>query len=351
MPEQKDGSGEKTNPLMTDYKDIPPVIRDAAGNEIELRPYYGEKDRNYVHFLVYSTYFDLVPQGVRHLLRSPVVLGLWLAIVSFLYMWIPAHLSWQAKFLTWVRIAIVFAGLCGGVFALFMLADQKAHRKIQESLQTDLKDPGAYYRTDNGNFWVLTVQGQPVACIGLDHHLEPVYKHQAPQELTHRLAEDEAIRMAHWKQVAYVLARIDDAIRSFVIRYLTKKKGDASAKEVLFDAHKPNEAHIRHLAVKTNLQSKGLSTPLLKRVAFWAHAHQIDYLFAETNELQTKASAILSKRHGYQLVSKKKNGLFGEISLWRLDVKLWMSKEIEKRELQRQERERIAEEEELKEYM
>ncbi|KAI7887143.1 hypothetical protein K492DRAFT_233025 [Lichtheimia hyalospora FSU 10163] len=332
---------------MENQNPLPPVARDAAGNKIEMRPYYGDKDLNYVHYLVYSTDFDLVPRGVRRLLQSPVVMSVWLAIFASVYTWVPPYLVnliGAEQLLLYIRIAVVIGSVGGGLLSLFWWVDKQAHARIQEALLHDLKDPGEYYRKDNGNFWLLTVQDQPVACIGIDHHQDNVYSAaHAPKE---NLADSEAIRQAKWPRVAYGLARIDDTIRGWV----TKQHHDENDKKVIFKAHKPNEATLRRLAVKSNLQGKGLSTPLLKRVAFWAHAQQIEYLYAETNEHQTTMADILSKRHGYNLVSTTRVGLTGEKRLWRLDVKLWMSKELEARDQRNLEKEMQEEKEELKGY-
>lgn len=331
---------------MENQNPLPPVARDAAGNKIEMRPYYGDKDLNYVHYLVYSTDFDLVPRGVRRLLQSPLVVSVWLAIFASVYTWLPPYLVGLIgadQLLLYIRIAVVIASVGGGLLSLFWWVDKQAHMRIQEALLHDLKDPGDYYRKDNGNFWLLTVQDQPVACIGIDHHQSNVYSASPSRE---NLADSEAIRQAKWPRVAYVLARIDDTIRGWVTTRHREEKKD----KVIFKAHKPNEATLRRLAVKTNLQGKGLSTPLLKRVAFWAHAQQIEYLYAETNELQTTMADILSKRHGYDLVSTTRVGLTGEKRLWRLDVKLWMSKELEARDQRNLEKEMQEEKEELKGY-
>ncbi|KAI8147333.1 hypothetical protein BJV82DRAFT_343941 [Fennellomyces sp. T-0311] len=324
--------------------DIPPPATDANGSKIEMRPYYGQKDLNYVHYLVYSTSFDLVPKGVRRLLTSPLVISSWLAVFAALYVLIPQQLAsygWPNELMLAVKIAVVIASTGGGLLGLSWYVDRYVvGNPVYAALANDLRDPGEYYRKDDGNFWLLTVQGQPVACIGMDHHQTTVME-AAPGPAN--MANSQEIQQADWPKVAAFLARIDDTMRNF----LAKKP----APKVFFKAHKPNEASVRRLHVKSNLQDQGLSTPLLKRVAFWAHSHQVEYLFAETNELQGKLAEILRKRHGYELVSTTKTGFFGKTKLWRLDVKLWMSKEIEARDQQKLKEDEKKEVEELKEYM
>lgn len=330
--------------------ELPPPARDAAGTKIEMRPYYGPKDLEYVHYLFASSHLDLVPRGVKLRLQSPWFLGAWAAWTAAMFGYIPRQLAnwWPAELMVGVYIVLTIGCVGGGIAFLFWIVDRHdVSVQVTEALVNDLRDPGEYYREEGGNFWVLTVQDQPVACIGLDHHRGPVLKRK-PEST--RLADSPAIQQAQWKTLAQALARIDDAVRWAVLQ-LKQKLQTAPENPVLFKEHKPNEASVRRLAVKPNLQKNGLSTPLLKRVAFWAHAHQIDYIYAETNELQTRMEEILSKKHGYELVSRTRQGLVGKKSLWRLDVKLWMSKELEAREKQKQEEELKKEEEELKKYM
>lgn len=344
----------------TPAPDSIPTARDANGSKIEMRPYFGPGDLKYVQYLVYSTYYDKVPRGVKLLLLSPWVGPPYAAWVAFLVTYLPnqlVYLGWTPNMILGARAVVAFAAIVLGLACAFYYVDRYiVSERVIEALDNDLKDPGEYYRQDQGNFWVLTVNNVPVGCIGMDHHQSDVVKHRLAPETT-SLADSEAIRQAKWKRTAYILARVDDAMRIGVntlhknIRRLLFGLDKPESSKILFRAHKPNEASIRRLAVKTNLQDRGLSTPLLKRVAFWAHSHQVEYLYAETDELQPKMEEILQKRHGYELVSRKRTGLFQRTSVWRLDVKLWMSKELEAREKQRQEEELLKEEEELKEYV
>ncbi|KAI9271766.1 hypothetical protein BDA99DRAFT_500925 [Phascolomyces articulosus] len=335
-------STSQTNP------NIPPPATDANGSKIELRPYYGEKDLQYVHYLVYSTAFDLVPRGVRYILSSPFVLSAWVLVFASLFVLIPKQLAsfgWPQELMLAARIAIVVASMGGGLLFFYWFVDHfVVATQVYRALANDLKDPGAYYRTDQGNFWLLTVQNQPVGCIGMDMHKNTVME-QAPEDPN--LAGSSAIRQAQWPKTAAFLASVDDTLRGIVMG--KKEKKDQQGR-VLFKAHKPNEASIRRLAVKSNLQDHGLSTPLLKRVAFWAHSHQVEYLYAETNQLETKLADILSKRHGYELVSTTKAGWTGYKKVWRLDVKFWMDKEVAEREKQKELEQEAKEMDELKDY-
>lgn len=349
----------KRKTVSTPPSDSIPTARDANGSKIEMRPYYGAKDLKYVQYLVYSTYYDKVPRGVKLLLLSPWVGPPYLAWLAAVVFYLPnqlVYLGWTPSMILGARAVLAFAGIVLGLACAFYYVDRNiVSERVIEALDNDLKDPGEYYRQDQGNFWVLTVNDVPVGCIGMDHHQSDVVKHQLAPETT-SLADSEAIRQAKWKRTAYILARIDDAMRITVstthknVKKLLFGPDKPESSKILFPAHKPYEASVRRLAIKANLQDRGLSTPLLKRVAFWAHSHQVEYLYAETDELQPKMEQVLQKRHGYELVSRKRIGLFQQKSVWRLDVKLWMSKELEAREKQRREEEFLKEQEELKEY-
>lgn len=265
--------------------------------DIGLRPYYPQTDKKYVHYLFYTTYFHLVPRAVLRKLTSPYILGPWMAFyacsLAFMYRWLMTSFTWSnyLYIITFILFSISFHGF-GALFLFWYTDKYDIANRVLDGVNNDLKEPDQYYRGTPkepriGNFWVLTLNNEIVGCIGMDHN---------------------------------------PAI------------------------HKPTEASVRRLAVKLDCQQHGLSTVLLKRVAFWAHAHQIEYLYAECDELQTNVPDILVKRHGYKLMEKKKQGLFGEKSTFRLDVKLWMSQELERRKEEKILEDLQKEEEELKEF-
>ncbi|KAI9483936.1 MAG: hypothetical protein EXX96DRAFT_159592 [Benjaminiella poitrasii] len=291
-------------------KDDSTSPNDKPKAKIALRPYFAETDKKYVHYLFYSTYFNLVLPAVLFRLRSPLVVAPWIALDAVIsnYVWEAVKpFGWEKK----VRIAailfitVIVLGI--GFISVFWYTDKfDITPRIVQGIENDLKEPDVYYRGTaedrrRGNFWVLTLNDEVVGCVGIDHNDQPVVDKQQP-------------------------------------------------KSVLFEAHKPNEASVRRLAVKTDCQDHGLSTVLLKRVAFWAHSQQIEYLYAETNELQTKLAEILVKRHGYTFVSKTKMSYFKTKSVFKLDVKLWMSKELKRRAEEKAKQEQLKEDAELKEY-
>lgn len=264
--------------------------------DIGLRPYYPQTDKKYVHYLFYSTYFHLVPRAVLIKLSSPYILGPWILFyacsITLVHKYlIPLNWSIYLHITTLIIATISLVGF-SALFMFWYTDKYDIANRVLEGINNDLKDPDQYYRGTpfeprTGNFWVLTLNNEIVGCIGMDHN-PSIYK--------------------------------------------------------------PTEASVRRLAVKLDCQHHGLSTVLLKRVAFWAHAHQVEYLFAECNELQTNVPDILTKRHGYKLVETKKQGLFGKKSVFRLDVKLWMSQELERRKEEQILEDLKKEEEELKEY-
>ncbi|KAF7722107.1 hypothetical protein EC973_003687 [Apophysomyces ossiformis] len=357
-------------PIPTDAPSAPTEPDNRPRAKFDLRPYFGSSDLRYVQYLFSSTYLNLVPAGVRLRVMSPFVMGLWLAIFAIMLVAVPqfaGNLGWPIQLRLGLQIAVVVSSLGGGLLAFFWYVDKWiVTERVLQGLENDLKDPAAYYRGQNndlkGNFWVFTINNEPVACIGIDQHLEPVMDRRATAYVRAsarpRLADAPEIATAEWKGVAHILATVDDYIRlvlvglvDLVLDGVEAVRGKKPAKQpILFEAHKPNEASVRRLAVKTEYQGHGLSTALLKRVAFWAHAHQIDYLYAETDELQTHMAQVLEKRHGYQKVSHIKLGPFQSKTVWKLDVKLWMSKELEARQKEQEEEKIRKEEEELKEY-
>jgi GNAT superfamily N-acetyltransferase len=352
-----------------------------AKANIGLRPYFDETDRKYVHYLFYSTYYNLVPRAVRLRLESPFILAIWIAVYAYAILAIPPYISklgLSTAVMVAVRVLVTLVVVGGGLIGLLWYADKfDITQRVMEGLANDLKEPSTYYRGTSdqlrkGNFWVLTLNDEIVGCIGMDQNTTPVidvtskYERYIRASERPRAVDSPEVHQAEWKKTAIVLAHIDDFVRLtlvgvldvardvyYKLRGLNQAELDAKkAKEnpILFEAHKPTEASVRRLAVKMECQNHGLSTVLLKRVAFWAHAHQIEYLYADVDELQTKLADILVKRHGYTFVSKKKLGYFKTKSTYKLDVKLWMSKELERRAEEKIIEDQLKEDAELKEY-
>ncbi|KAI8096883.1 uncharacterized protein BX664DRAFT_325103 [Halteromyces radiatus] len=363
--------------------------------KIELRPYYEETDRKYVQYLFYSTYLNLVPRGVKLRVLSwpPVVSTIWLcafAALVQLTIIVVTPLGWPWAMMVGVYSALVFVSVGGGLVLLLWYVDTyDVSERVLDGIDNDVGDIESFYRgwhiVDNnvehndgtfkrkdddngaskGQFWVLTVNDDVVGCIGVDQHTKPVMKKVDPSRRRRYVRASEQPRMtsspqvaqAEWPRTAYVLAVIDDIVRQVLVgatdlvrdRFHTPNNKE-SPQEILFPVHQENEASVRRLAIKTEFQGHGLSTPLLKRVGFWAHSQNIDYLYAETDELQYEMEQVLEKRHGYKLVSRTKLGWYKTRSVWKLDVKYWMQTIMEQRAKEKELEDQQKEDQELKEY-
>ncbi|ORX50554.1 hypothetical protein DM01DRAFT_1409062 [Hesseltinella vesiculosa] len=356
---------------------------------VEMRPYFEEKDRKFVLYLFYSTYLNLVPRGVklRVIAGPPVIPLVWTALFGalvYLCVQVINPIGWPMMGLATFYAILTLVAISGPLFVLLWYVDKfDVSNRVLEGLDNDLDDIEAFYRgwekspqqeeqqqqrtrdeSVKGQFWVLTVDGNVVGCIGADQHAKDVVKKfthsksNQPMRVADlpQLRHSTEVTQASWPRIAYGLACIDDFVRwvlvscSEKLRRLVGLDAETDVTEILCRAQEPNEGTVRRLAIKTEFQNHGLSTPLLKRVAFWAHSQNIEYLFAETDELQIKMAQILEKQHGYQLVSTQKVGWYGSKSLWRLDVKLWMQQEVERKNKQEELDKQRNEDEELKEY-
>ncbi|SAL99057.1 hypothetical protein [Absidia glauca] len=365
--------------------------------KVELRPYFEDKDRKYVQYLFYSTYLNQVPRGVKLRLLSwpPVIPTIWLGLfgsVLQLTIKVVGPMGWPWFMMVGLYLALVFVSVGSGLAFLLWYVDRyDVSERVLDGIDNDVGDIESFYRswhtvdnkkkehddndgTSKGQFWVLTVNDDVVGCIGVDQHTKPVMKKTDPSRLRTyvraseqpRMAASAEISHAQWPRTAYVLALVDDCVRQVLVgatdlvrdRFKSSStNGDAAGsttapkeEQVLFPVHEKNEASLRRLAVKTEYQGHGLSTPLIKRAAFWAYSQNIDYLYAETDELQYEMEQILEKRHGYKLVSKTKLGGYKTKSIWKLDVKYWMQQVEETRAKEQQAADQRKEDEELKEY-
>ncbi|ORZ15038.1 hypothetical protein BCR42DRAFT_376016 [Absidia repens] len=350
--------------------------------KVELRPYFEDRDRKYVQYLFYSTYLNQVPRGVKLRVLSwpPVVSTVWLALFGLLIQTtikVVGPMGWPWFMMMGLYGALTFVSVGGGLAFLLWYVDRfDVSERVLDGIDNDMGDIESFYPTkyrddddgaSKGQFWVLTVNDEVVGCIGVDQHTKPVTKKVDPSRLRNyvraseqpSMASSSAIAHAEWPRTAYVLARIDDLVRQVLVgatdlvrdRITSKTDTEpAQVTEILFPVHEKNEASLRRLAVKTEYQGHGLSTPLLKRVGFWAYKENIDYLYAETDELQYELEQILEKRHGYKLVSRTKLGWYKTKSVWKLDVKFWMQQLEEERAKQQELDDQRKEDEELKEY-
>ncbi|GAB5591154.1 hypothetical protein Unana1_06054 [Umbelopsis nana] len=335
----------------------PPQKKDP---EIAMRPYFDDSDKKFVQYLYYSTYLNLVTIGVKMRLLSPYVPMLWLAISTFAYFEITNALL-ALNFAPWmlmgIKVFLVIGCIAFGLAGVLWYVDKMVvSERVERGFANDMGDIEQYYlgwdkeeHTVDGertvkkvrssepnfsNFWVLTINGDVIGCVGMLQNQIPIMdkfiaqrtKRMPPPEV---LKTNPEIQNAAWARLSYVLATVDDFVRTWIVRIhntltdMYRLVVPVPKPEVYIDAHKKNEATLQRLAIKTEYQDHGLSTILVKRVILWAHSHGIEHLFATTDELQVKMADILSKRHGFQQVSVKKTGFYSRETLWKLDVKKW----------------------------
>jgi N-acetylglutamate synthase-like GNAT family acetyltransferase len=332
----------------------------SGGPQVAMRPYFDDTDKKYVQYLFFSSYLNLVTIGVKIRLQSPVILISWFIISVIAYIELPKALEvldLGPLIMIGIKGFLVVACFAFGIAGLLWYVDKMVvSQRIERGFANDMGNIEKYYlgwikeeqtvdgetqvqkvRADESNFsnfWVLTVNGDIVGCAGLHHNqldITDKYSGQRPKHLE-SLKSDPAVQNASWARLSYALAVVDDFVRLCIVKFhntlmdVYERVVPAKKSEVLFKAHKANEATLQRLAIKTEYQDHGLSTVLIKRVILWAHSHKIEHLFATTDELQVKMGDILSKRHGFQQVSTKKTGLYSHETLWKLDVKDWAEK-------------------------
>jgi N-acetylglutamate synthase-like GNAT family acetyltransferase len=318
---------------------------------------YKASDHEQIDHLYYSTYFTLVPEGVKCKLKSPVFWVGWIAFYSYLLAIVPILLSGM-DFPSWasaaLKIFLTFAWSVVSFAGVFVITDRfEVVEKVEQARQNDLSDPEVYYlnwtkeeveinddtsatksdkkrvtfdkdakpatelvRTQKpiqeqtpSHFWVLSLDNRSCGIIGLAHYDEKI--------LSNRLAQPPA-----WKLLmAAALKRYHLPVPASLSNLQAKLPVP-----VFSEAHEPKVATLRRLTVKTEYQNCGLSTLLIDRAMSFANEKGLERVEAVTNELETKAADILKKHHGFKLVKKDKKGWFGQYEkTWSCDVKEWMT--------------------------
>ncbi|OBZ91717.1 hypothetical protein A0J61_00235 [Choanephora cucurbitarum] len=318
---------------------------------------YKASDHEQVDHMFYSTYFSLVPEGVKRKLMSPLFWILWIALYSYLLAIVPVLLSglnapsWASialkVFLTFAWCVVSFAGV-------FVVTDRlEVVDKVEHVRQNDLSDPEVYYlnwvkqevevteeeQNDNGrkkrvtfdkdakpaieltrkqkpqdqqtpsHFWILTLEGRPCGMVGLAHYSE-------------RILSNRPTLPPAWKLMCVALLQRYRLPVPASLQDLQAKMPRA----VFAEPHEPKTATLQRLTVKTDCQGCGLATLLIDRAMSWAHEKGLEHVEAMTNELEVQAERILSGKHGFKLVSKQKKGWFGQYEKrWSCDVSEWMT--------------------------
>ncbi|KAI8393720.1 uncharacterized protein BYT42DRAFT_552001 [Radiomyces spectabilis] len=291
---------------------------------------YKSSDAEHVDHLFYSTYFSLVPEGVRRKLWSPWTWVIWFAVYSYLLMIVPILLSGM-DVPAWVHLVLklflTFAWSAVGFATLFVTTDRfETVARVEEARQNDLSDPQVYYlnRSEKegkdgekemkpselqrpSHFWVLTMEDTPCGMVGLACNAQDI-------------EDKQPVLLPAWKRLgAGICNRYHLPVPAMF------KQVPSAEKRIFARAHEPHTATLQRLAVRYDFQDCGLSTLLINRAMTWASEHDIETVYAQTNEMQMAAEQVLEKRHGFKLVKKQKIGWFGtHEATWACDVKTWM---------------------------
>ncbi|KAI7856691.1 hypothetical protein BDC45DRAFT_437172 [Circinella umbellata] len=294
---------------------------------------YRPTDREHVDYLFYSTYFALVPEGVKRKLLSPTVWVLWVGVYAYLLTIVPVLLHGM-NMPSWVdfalRIFFTVSWALVGFSALFFYTDRfETVDRIEAIRRNDLSDPEIYYLNYNkyekvdertpGHFWILEADGVLCGIIGLACYNKPVIDSRPHMEPTWQ-------RLGRW-----LCDRYGFSMPSML------EASEPTETSIFEEATPPHTALLQRMAVKYQFQGCGLGSILINRAMIWANDHDIQTVNAVTNELQGTAADILQKRHGFKLVKKIRKGWFGQYEAhWTCNVNTWMEKNQQQQQQQKQ---------------
>lgn len=331
---------------------------------------YRPTDRDHVDFMFYSTYFSLVPEGVKQKLMAPATWVIAVGVYAYLMAIVPVLLagldvpSWSSLAL---KIFLTVAWTLVGFSALFVYTDRfELVDRIEHVRQNDLSDPEIYYLNyekyerivddndgekeqetpsssssdnkennkkkkkrvtfdkdakpatelvrqlkpekdrTNSHFWVVTLNNTPVGMVGLASYKTTVY--------------DKRIPMAPaWKRLGQFLCdRYNLPVPALF---------DTTYQEPRVFAAPDDEkmATLQRLAVKLEFQQCGLGAILITRALNWANEHHIETVLAVTNEFQGTAAMILRDKFGFKRIKKERKGWFGQYEIhWACNVQEWI---------------------------
>ncbi|KAI7892129.1 uncharacterized protein EV154DRAFT_601871 [Mucor mucedo] len=318
---------------------------------------YRASDHDQVDHLFYSTYFTLVPEGVKCKLKSPSFWIIWVAFYAYLLAIVPVLLA-GLPVPGWASIALkIFMTLAWAVVSfagVFVVTDRfQVVDQVEQARQNDLSDPEIYYlnwvkeqvqvededrtreegkkhvsfdkdakpateivRTQKpleeqspSHFWVLTMDNKYCGMVGLAHYKEVIYSRRPAQPATWKLMAAALFKRYHLT-LPESLSNLQDKMPPVVFAR----------------PHADGVASLERLTVKPEYQHCGLSTFLVDRAMAWAHEKGLSRVEAKTNELESKAATILEKRHGFKLVKKERKGWFGQYEkTWSCNVEDWIA--------------------------
>ncbi|KAI8639414.1 hypothetical protein BD408DRAFT_421425 [Parasitella parasitica] len=301
---------------------------------------YKDTDLEQVEYLYRSTQVPLVYESIRSKLWAFPTWIIWFAVYSAVLISVPKTIAvfiilpgWA---MTVVKLLATFIWGVVGFAILFISSDRiELQNRIDEAMANDLKDPDLYYlnfKIDKdgkkvrkpeadqvpSHFWVLTLDEEVCGMIGLSCNAEDVVDARSTLPVA-------------WKQFAVAVFEL---LRLPVPGFLLKQKPNFTKDGTKHTfAHKqiPKTATVTRWAVRSELQNCGFSTLLMNRAISWAQEHDINRVYAMTNECCMAAEQILVKRHGFVIMKRFNHNFFGEYSkLFGCRVNEWMEKNGEK---------------------
>ncbi|ORY92019.1 hypothetical protein BCR43DRAFT_497656 [Syncephalastrum racemosum] len=317
-------SNGNSNTSTTNEQDLKLVLRT-----------YRPTDRDHVDFLFYSTYFVLVPEGVKHKLRSPVAWAAWIAMEAYLMGIVPVLVSdmnvpdWTG---TALRVFLTLAWIVVGFAALFVLTDRfETVNRIESARQNDLVDPEVSYLNYVKYERVVEEDQEEEDQDAKEPSDEDASKKKKKKRVTFDKDAKPATEMVREKvpnpspSHLWVLEANGQPCGMVALACWRENQPDNRKQGRTFAvAHAPHTATLQRLAVKYEYQNCGLSNILISRALSWANEHDIHTVSAVTNECQSAAAHVLEHKHGFRRAKKVRTGWLGQYDIhWECDIKQW----------------------------
>lgn len=310
-----------------------------ASPKVVLRT-YRETDYEQVDYLFRSTQIPLLYESIRSKIWAPVTWVIWFTVYTSILLSIPKiTFSLVGDIPGWAMTAIktiaTFWWAVAGIAILFISSDRiEIQSRIDEALANDLRDPDLYYLNYEikkgekvrkpekeqvpSHFWVLTLDEEVCGMIGLSCN-------------AHDIEDQRETVPVSWK---VFFTAVLELLRLPVPAFLGKQKANlipGGQRRVFAHQQIPKTATITRWAVRSELQSCGFSTLLINRAITWCQEHEINRVYALTNETSMAAEQILVRRHGFICMKRSNVNFFGEYhKLFGCRVSEWMEKNGEK---------------------
>lgn len=298
---------------------------------------YQASDHDQVQSLFRDTTVPLIFESIRSKIWAAATWIVWFIGYTLLLLTVPKAATYLfGELPSWldtiIRVFTTFTWAMIGFAILFIVCDRiEIPNRIEEAFANDLKDPELYYLNytldKDGNkvrkakkdqmpshFWVLTLDDEVCGMIGLSCNAEDVL-------------EQRTMMPVAWKQfVSSVLYLLRLPVPAML------ERGSIPEKKHIF-AHKqiPKTATITRWAVRSELQTCGFSTLLINRAMTWASEHDINRVYAMTDECCMAAEQILASRHNFVIMKRYNLFYFGQYrKLFGCRVVEWMEKNGDK---------------------